>query len=755
MEKIKNFIQSINTVCNKNRENSTHDDISSLKEQYFKWIKILHQMQLNRQFRRIILEIERSYFKYQHLHKDIYMIHIIKAQCIIKIIAHKLKKYNKELANNNYIQTRSVLFWFNYLFLCLEQLVLLFRNENLKEESTLNKVEQVIQIHLDTLYHLVLFDKINNNITQMCSYFAMVDNIKHFFNYCRHPRTLNLFRKIYLLRAVTLIANQDYDNSLKFQKLCVNMSFHEFFLVVDFDEGLEEYKQINKVLMVKRILKRNFVDMVIAFYLRGVCYEYLGDLQKTIEAYKQIRWFSEKFIHEREPELALFCERLERRAFLYHALLNDVCKEKMKLEKIRKQKENQRKIQIKQKLISYNNNSKNLISNKIYTMKSDLNFNSNNNNNSTSIECSVGYENDIINNNSNSKVKYPKTQYIMSTMKLINTLLEKDYMPVLNEMNTIEINKYNKEIINKIFNRKCEMNNKRSNKNSLRKSSSHCLMFSGPNISTFPNNKCPFKQSSKLKQNQNISFSPSTRYHPSKVQKLKFNNEQLSKDYIQKRNYLEKVNKKETTFLKKVLESKKIERNFHISFPDPNKMAKEAQNAFSLGLSLAKTTDNRTALQKLIESTKLSSSDSITNRFQCSSITNISKRSISSYIDNNNKNVQRKSSSLEIKNKTRMESVGYDNKEHSLSQNFFHFKKHIPPDLSNSNIVSRLNNDIIKKLNFEYEMLSQKGNSLNDKKIRYNNKQLHQQKQINKKHRNSLLKTYLQNVDFNIINKNK
>ena len=102
-----------------------------------------------------------------------------------------------------------------------------------------------------------------------------------------------------------------------------------------------------------------------------------------------------------------------------------------------------------------------------------------------------------------------------------------------------------------------------------------------------------------------------------------------------------------------------------------------------------------------------------------------------------------------------MESLKYDNKEHSLSQNFFHFRKYIPPDLSNSNIVSRLNNDMIKKLNFEYEMLSQKGNSLNDKKIRYNNIQLHQQKQINKKHRHSLLITYLQNIDFNILNKNK
>ena len=59
---------------------------------------------------------------------------------------------------------------------------------------------------------------------------------------------------------------------------------------------------------------------------------------------------------------------------------------------------------------------------------------------------------------------HPKTQYIMSTVKLINTLLEKDYMPILNEMNTIEINKYDKEINKKIILRQNEMNLTKRNK---------------------------------------------------------------------------------------------------------------------------------------------------------------------------------------------------------------------------------------------------------------------------------------------------
>ena len=92
--------------------------------------------------------------------------------------------------------------------------------------------------------------------------------------------------------------------------------------------------------------------MIIAFYLRGVCYEYLSDLPKSIEAYKQIKWFSLKFVNESEPELALFCERLTQRAMLYYTLLKELYYNKVKNERNKKRKENQRKMRIKQGLLS-------------------------------------------------------------------------------------------------------------------------------------------------------------------------------------------------------------------------------------------------------------------------------------------------------------------------------------------------------------------------------------------------------------------
>ena len=221
----------------------------------------------------------------------------------------------------------------------------------------------------------------------------------------------------------------------------------------------------------------------------------------------------------------------------------------------------------------------------------------------------------------------------------------------------------------------------------------------------------------RYKKHANISFSPSVRYHPTKIQKLKYDNEQFSKEYRQKKNYLEKVNKKETEFLKKVLESKKVENNFHVKPPDPLKMAKEAQNAFTLGLSLAKTNDTRSALQKIIEDTKLHINDIIRNKFQCLSTKQLGKKACS--VDSKEK--------ITLKSERQRRS-SYGDEKNSLSHNYFKLKKYVPPDLSNSNIVSKLNNDMIKKLNLEYELLSQRGNSLSDKKYIYFNKEMLQHK---------------------------
>ena len=92
----------------------------------------------------------------------------------------------------------------------------------------------------------------------------MVDNIKYFYTYSKHPRTLNIMRRLYLMRANVLISNYDYDSSLKYQRLAMELSFREFFILVDFDEGLSQFnKMSNKTLLFKKLLKENFIDLII------------------------------------------------------------------------------------------------------------------------------------------------------------------------------------------------------------------------------------------------------------------------------------------------------------------------------------------------------------------------------------------------------------------------------------------------------------------------------------------------------------
>ena len=74
---------------------------SNLKDQYHLFIKNLRHLQHTRQYRQAISEIEKNYPTYESLQSEIYKLYIIKAQCILKILSHKLTKYTNELINSN------------------------------------------------------------------------------------------------------------------------------------------------------------------------------------------------------------------------------------------------------------------------------------------------------------------------------------------------------------------------------------------------------------------------------------------------------------------------------------------------------------------------------------------------------------------------------------------------------------------------------------------------------------------------------
>ena len=685
MENIQRFIfattqnfKRVSQISNIFEKESLINKKLHLKKEYSVWILSLKERMHKCQFRKVISDIELNYQKYETLSSDIWECRVLKGQCILKIIHRKLHKYPLEIKKDQSKQRYNILFWFNQVFLILEQLVLTFRPElnkdiNMEEESTLDKIELVVQLHLDTLYHLALFSLSINEVIQTCSYFAMANNLQIFLDYSRHPRTMHIYQKICLLRASILIGNYDFENSLKYQKQCMDICFRELFCMIDFDEGLENVSKMNKV--QKKILSTNFTHLVLAFYLRGVCFEYFGKLNKAIEAYKQSRYFSVKFLNEAEPEFTLFCQRLEKRTFVYFDIIENL---KKRVEKIkqRKMREELKKLQKEtNSFIGYASKQNNELLKKIANGEKTRGF--------ANLEKTLdkfNFNEDIQEFELKKDKEYPKTKFIMSTVRMIDTLLSKDFIDVVKDMKKIEINNFDNDTLTRIRKRKKEIDNGRVRivlKNRSR--SSECSSSNLDKSASFSNNIKPLVNS---KKGKSLSIVPSLRYQPKVVEKLPFDEESFSKSYIKKKSYLEKYSKREISFLKKLLESKKNEGNREkIDSPDPKKIKQDAENEFSIQFNIAKRKDNRTNFQKLIRR---------------KSYTNLEK---------------------DLFNKTSMINArkAANVTTSSIHNSIFGNKRDNCIDLSDLDNVSKINNDMIKKLNYEYEQLASRSKSLTQK----------------------------------------
>ena len=333
MDEIKLFIQK-QIDSSKQLPKIISTDLNSLNNNYEIWLKTIKSLMRGCKYREAIKKIELKKKIYCNLN-DSWKYEILEIKCILKIIRKKLSKYSQEIIKENQKQNYSIKFWFNEVFYILEILTIKIRpdinnNINIDEENNLNIIEYIVQAHLNTLYTLCLYSKLIDEIPQLCSYFAMTDRLFSYITFARNPKTLNLFQKILLLRANLYIENLDFENSLKYQKISMDVCFREFFLLVDFDHGLN-IKNISLNERNKYFIFTNIINMCLCFYLRGICFELLGNISMSIESYKQSCWLCEKFLYQIQPEFTFFIEKIEKRTIIYYKIFCDIKNELKKV----------------------------------------------------------------------------------------------------------------------------------------------------------------------------------------------------------------------------------------------------------------------------------------------------------------------------------------------------------------------------------------------------------------------------------------
>ena len=209
--------------------------------------------------------------------------------------------------------------------------------------------------------------------------------------------------------------------------------------------------QIKRKMKIQRYSNRPIEDILsniaLNFYLRGAIFEHLGNLDSALDSYKEVEWFSLKFLTKKLPNFVKYMSNLLTCAYNNYNLITRI--------KIEKQKKRNMRLLLceKEEIKGGLKLKKNLFK------RSSLNFNNNYRNNNRQLKNyldNIGKElyKEEETRNFNLYNKFTKTGYILSTVKMIDDLLSNDFKDVLKKMKKIEITKPReeiKELINKII----------------------------------------------------------------------------------------------------------------------------------------------------------------------------------------------------------------------------------------------------------------------------------------------------------------
>ena len=457
MEKIKEYIKKeMEKYSNPNlNENNNKQDNSQkqLKEDFQYWIENLNRSMYDRKYRQVLSEIETGKQNFESIPSEHWKYKSIQLKAIFHIIQRKLIKYPFEISKENSPKNKSLLFWFNYSFMILEQLILQFRgdlnaNLNLKSKNILKPIQNIFLGQINLLYLLIQYSYIYNQIPEICTYLSMVDRLINYSGYIVNIHTLPILQKLLLIRVKICLANCDYLNGMRYVKKTIDLCTDQLMYIIDFDlnlENIEEYAKdyrnpykINK--MNKKIIEEIFINISIAFYFRGVLSELLGNTTKAIDSYKQCKFFSTKFLKKKYYNFTMFFSALQNNGYLYLAVVDE-------LKKLKEEKELKESIQknyfMKKKYYDKIKYEKNY--DKYYSTirtKQDLY--------KGDLKKFLDSSHQILYKEEQNRYsvlkKFTKANYITSTMKMINNLLSKDFKSVLKRMDKVEVTKPSDEI---------------------------------------------------------------------------------------------------------------------------------------------------------------------------------------------------------------------------------------------------------------------------------------------------------------------
>ena len=458
------------TIYQQKNQNEAEKLQIALKEDYKQWLNDLKFLVDNKLYRQTLKEIEEKKYKYESIKNESWKFRFIKAKAILNIIKIKMRKYSNEIIIENSPQNVSLKFWYNQMFFTLEELILEFRYDindyiDYSSKKVIEPVQTIIQYHLEFIYYLCVFSIKSNEVIPLTSYLSIVERFIPFIPFFSKIKLLNIFQNILLLKIKLLIENFDFLSAFDNIKLVFKLCFREMHLFMDIDSEIilnyknslnYKRKKPNKEMIGFYIIIQK---IILAFFLRGVACEHLGYYKKSVEAYRQCWWFSNKFMLDYNKELFKYFRNLEKKYLNYTEIFEDIYKQfnhKKNLQNLNNEKN--KFFKKKYVITSYknsrykgtNNLSQKLpLINKTNTKFKSMIIDSPHKKEKLEILLSnIGdnlYKEEENRNNSIFK-KYTKNCFVLSTVNMIDNLLSKDFKHILKKMDKVELTKPNEEI---------------------------------------------------------------------------------------------------------------------------------------------------------------------------------------------------------------------------------------------------------------------------------------------------------------------
>lgn len=198
--------------------------------------------------------------------------------------------------------------------------------------------------------------------------------------------------------------------------------------------------------------------------MRATIFEHLGIIDSALDSYKEVDWFSMKFLSTKFPKFVKYISNLLKCAWNNYNLITTIKIEKEKRKNMRllegSIEEAKGKLQLKKNMFQnfpLNRFKYHKLKNNEQKLKKYLD----------NLGKQLYKEEEI--RNANLFCNFTKTGYILSTVKMIDDLLSDNFKHVLKEMKKIEITKP-KDQIKDLINKTILKNQKSNNEQSILKS---------------------------------------------------------------------------------------------------------------------------------------------------------------------------------------------------------------------------------------------------------------------------------------------